>query len=79
MTKIEKWIEEQFEPGNASYNSKSISRVQKQAARETAKYILEECGVREALEPLADGWIIESSDRVKAKEALNKIKGEKSD
>ena len=100
MTKIEKWIEERFPLPDESdgipkkREAWDWAYLERLAAKETAKYILEECGVLEALEHYGsdehiyyvvkagkDGTssAIISDGPDMAKEALNKIKGEKSE
>ena len=95
MTKIEKWIEE-----NKPQTSDDIYDVRftiledevkawELGAKMTAKYILEECGVLEALEDLVlyfndrpspdSDWEIDQKVLEKGVKALNKIKGEKKD
>ena len=78
MIKIEKWIEERFPNRQVGYIAQ-INKAKQEAAKETAKYILEECGVLEALEEGAQlaYHYNEEASFVKIKEALNKIKGEK--
>ena len=83
MTKIEKWIEEKCPNYKVNIykgfvEDKSTQAIYKIGARAAAKHILEECGVLEALEEIANECI-DVKERLLAQDCLNKIKGEKSD